>query len=97
MREVLRRVEESKEIGRGKTLSVDLRNTDFRYRLTQLNGLINSCRRTSSLSPKPTRPICLPTAPLPKHLLYKDIHKILKDDWNKTRKLTQQLLLQTYR
>lgn len=77
-------------------MSVDLQMTDFKGRLTKLNSLINSCRRTSSISPRVERQ-APKVGKLPKHMLYKDIHRILKDDWNKTKRLTQKLLTQTMR
>lgn len=65
---------------------------DFQGRLTKLDLLIESCRRTNSLSHKgePRLPV---TRKMPKHLMYRDIHRILKDDWNKTKRLTQLLAL----
>ena len=94
--QVMRRVGERQGGMRGKTMSVDLQSLDFQGRLTKLDSLINSCRRTNSISPRAERQ-SLKTRKLPKHLLYKDIHRILKDDWNKTKRLTQRLLTQTIR
>ena len=59
---------------------------------TRSPALIRTCRRTLSVwSPKAFEresPRALKPHRLPKHMLEKDIIKILKDDWNKTRKLT---------
>ena len=93
--QVLRRIEEKQRGERGKNRSVDL-TMDFRGRLTELDSLIRSCRRTGSLSPR-REPRMQTTRKVPKHLMYGDIHRMLKDDLNKTKRLMQKYLTQTLR